>query len=60
MTYSKLRQLRVALNTKEITPVQYEVVSNRYSFYNDSEWDFVISSGHILINDRFRNEYRRF
>lgn len=60
MSFEKLRTLKMALNNNEITDTQFEVVSNRYCFYNDSEWDFAIADHSVYVADHYRNEDKRY
>jgi hypothetical protein len=60
MSSEKLRNLKIALNNNEITDAQFEVVSNRYCFYNDSEWDFAIADNSVYVADHYRNEDKQY
>lgn len=56
MAFTKQRVLKQALHNREITDTQYEVISNRYAFYNDSEWEVSVANNSVFIKDHYRGE----
>jgi len=60
MAFTKQRILKQALNNNEITESQYEIVSNRYSFYDDSEWEVCVADNSVFIDDKYRGEKKVF
>lgn len=60
MKFTKMRALKIARNENQITEKQFEVVSNRYAFYDDSEWDLQVADNSVYIADHYRGENKRF
>ena len=56
--FTKHRILKQALNNGEITEQQFEIVSNRYSFYDDSDWELCVADNSVYVEDLFRGESR--
>lgn len=52
--FTKHRILKQALNNDEITEAQYEVVTTRYGFYNDSEWEICVADNSVYVEDLFK------
>lgn len=60
MKFTKMRTLKTALNENQITEKQFEVVSARYCFYDDSEWDLEVADNSVYIADHYRGESAKY
>lgn len=60
MGFYKMRTLKMALNENRITDTQFEVVANRYAFYNDTEWEFEVADNSVFVADHYRGEQIRY
>lgn len=60
MNFQKIRALKIALNENKITEEQFDIVSNRYCFYNDSEWEFEVADNSVYVADHYRKENARY
>jgi hypothetical protein len=50
----------MARNENQITDTQFEVIANRYGFYNDDEWEFAVADNSVFVADHYRGEQIRY
>ena len=55
-----MRALKMARNENQITDTQFEVVANRYAFYEDNEWEFEVADNSVYVADYYRGEQIRY
>lgn len=60
MGFYKMRALKMARNENQITDTQFEVIANRYGFYNDDEWEFAVADNSVFVADHYRGEQIRY
>ena len=60
MGFYKMRALKMARNENQITDTQFEVVANRYAFYEDNEWEFEVADNSVYVADYYRGEQIRY
>ena len=60
MGFYKMRALKMARNENQITDRQFEVIANRYGFYNDTEWEFEVEDNSVYVADHYRGEQIKY